>query len=126
MIRRCRNPNDAAFDRYGGRGIAVCARWDRFEEFLADMGEVPSVKHSIDRIDNDGNYEPANCRWTTDIVQANNSRKNVHATIDGITMTVAQWCRHMGLRNGAVRQRIHRGMSPESAITTPFRTSPSR
>lgn len=65
MHARCRNPKHESFPRYGGRGIRVCKRWAKFENFLSDMGERPSHKHSIDRINGDGNYEPSNCRWAT-------------------------------------------------------------
>lgn len=80
MIKaRCsRNPNNANFALYGGRGITVCGRWQVYENFLADMGRKPSPQHSIDRIDNDGNYEPDNCRWATPSEQSANQRRWQH------------------------------------------------
>ena len=75
MIRRCENPKNHAFHRYGGRGISICERWrNDFSAFLADVGPRPSPEHSIDRIDNDRGYEPDNCRWATALVQARNTR----------------------------------------------------
>lgn len=74
MLSRCNNANHQLFHYYGGRGIRVCERWSDFSNFLADMGRRPSRFHSIDRINNDGNYEPSNCRWATSVEQNNNQR----------------------------------------------------
>lgn len=72
MKQRCTNPNDAKYPRYGGRGIKICERWQNFESFVLDMEESPGPGYSLGRIDNDGDYEPANCRWETALQQANN------------------------------------------------------
>ncbi len=74
MRKRCENPRHAAYPNYGGRGVRVCQRWQSFENFYEDMGSRPSPLHSLDRVDNDGGYEPANCRWATKSEQASNRR----------------------------------------------------
>lgn len=123
MLDRCKNQNSTFYAIYGGRGIAVCERWTTFENFLADMGPRPSLRHSIDRIDNDGDYEPGNCRWASAMQQANNTSKNVNITICERTMTMAQWCRETGIDPDLASQRILRDKwSPEDAVTTPPRS----
>ena len=78
MRNRCNNPKFVQYDDYGGRGIVVCERWNDFQNFIDDMGRRPADKTSIDRINNDGNYEPGNCRWSDYPEQAMNTRRNIH------------------------------------------------
>lgn len=100
MVGRCLVTSNNAYDRYGGRGIKVCDRWlgDRgLENFCKDMGAKPSEDHSIDRIDNDGDYTPENCRWATRTEQCSNTRRNRFVVIDGKRMTVLGAIRHYNL-----------------------------
>lgn len=117
MKERCYNESNKRFPHYGGRGIAVCDRWrDSFENFLADMGFRPSPKHSIDRVDNDGDYEPSNCRWATVTEQNNNRTFNRHLTLAGRQVTVAQASRLTGVNQATILSRLNAGYSDEEAI----------
>ena len=116
---RCRRRTHHAYHRYGGRGIKVCERWDSFESFCEDMGERPSMDHSIDRIDNDGHYEPGNCRWATKREQNNNTAKNVVLTVCGVSRTAAQWSRILNIRDKLIYERIAYGWSDEDALFRP-------
>ena len=119
MTARCTNEKDPAYLRYGGRGIKVCDRWREFDNFLADMGERPEGK-SLDRWpDNNGNYEPSNCRWATRQEQQYNRRDNVLVTIDGETKCLTEWCRKYGISTRAVLDRREKGWSIERSITAP-------
>ena len=119
MRQRCNNPQDDHYLNYGGRGIVVCQRWQgSFENFLTDMGQRP-VGCSIDRVDNDGNYEKENCRWATPKQQGRNRRNNVLLTYMGVTCCIGEWAHRTGITGGAIHQRIRRGWSVEDTLTTP-------
>lgn len=106
---RCYNKNDKRYSRYGGRGIEVCDKWrNSFMAFYKDMGSKPTEKHQIDRIDNNGNYEPANCKWATPVEQANNRRSNNRFTYKGQTLTIKQWAEYSGIDYDKLRQRLMR------------------
>ncbi len=118
MKQRCGNPKSTEYHKYGARGIRVCERWLQFENFYADMGDPPKA-HSIDRRDNDGNYEPGNCRWATRITQQNNMRMNHWIEYNGKKMTSAQWSRELGIKGTTINNRVHRGFSiPEILSVT--------
>jgi hypothetical protein len=120
MISRCFNKDDRNYRRYGARGITVCDRWrNSFESFFADMGRRPTQDHSIDRINNDGNYEPTNCRWATRDEQAVNRRTNRIVEYDGDRLTVSQWSRKVGIKAGTLRHRLVNGWSAGDALMTP-------
>ncbi len=120
--RRCGNPNDLSFKNYGGRGITVCNRWIRFSKFLEDVGERPSKEHSLDRIDNDGNYEPGNVRWVTRDVQVRNNRRNRWIVFNGQRKVLTDWANDLGINVYTLWGRIYKeGWSVEKALTTPVR-----
>lgn len=114
---RCHNPNATSFPDYGGRGIVVCERWRQsFESFLSDMGARPSGRHSIERSNVNGNYEPGNCRWATAKEQGRNKRNNRLITIDGRTQTMSAWAEECGLNDSTILLRIKAGRSGAALI----------
>lgn len=124
MNKRCSNPKDGAWDRYGGRGIRVCERWaTSFENFRADMGERPAGT-SIDRIDNDGFYEPGNCRWATRREQQNNRRNTVRIEYRGETKSLTEWCRQFGTNLSTARKRIRLGWAKSDVFRLPPQSIP--
>jgi hypothetical protein len=116
MKNRCDNSNIKNYEFYGIRGITYCERWNSFDNFLADMGKKPSANHSLGRIDNNGNYEPTNCRWETREQQGNNRRDNVFLECDGQRMTISQWARKVGISRNTLYRRYRLGWSDEQIV----------
>ena len=121
MKQRCGNPNAVDFSYYGGRGIAVCDQWKKsfwdFRAWALVNGYADNL--TIDRIDNDGNYEPNNCRWISFAEQRTNTSQTRKVTINGETMCLKHWCEKYGINYAMVCQRIHRGMNEVDALLTP-------
>jgi hypothetical protein len=112
MIHRCHVEHHKQFPDYGGRGITVCQKWHSFDAWLADMGEPPSPKHSIDRIDNEAGYFPGNCRWATRTEQNRNTRKGSrYLTHNGETRHLRDWARVIGISAQALHWRLNNGWS---------------
>jgi hypothetical protein len=126
MVNRCLNPRDDHFPDYGGRGIKVCDRWLIYENFLADMGERP-VGKTIDRKDNNGNYEPGNCKWSTMKEQARNRRANVFLEFQGKRQPVSAWAEEIGIDIPTLWCRIFKlNWSVQKALTTSVRKQITR
>lgn len=120
MIQRCENPNHTWFKRYGGRGVAVCPKWrDDFEAFAADVGDRPSLKHTIDRVDGNGHYEPDNVRWATHIVQQRNRSDTLRVEWDGRTMSGKEAADIAGLELATFYYRVKAGWPMERIMSTP-------
>lgn len=119
MTDRCTNRNNGRWDDYGGRGITVCERWtgaNGYVNFLADMGRRPSHWHSLDRKENDGNYEPGNCRWATKVEQARNKRNSRMLEADGTTRCLAEWAALLRLDSRVIQALIRRGVTMASVV----------
>lgn len=124
MLRRCNKPSCSSYSNYGGRGIKVCQRWSSsFDAFLLDVGYRPQAESGyridLDRRNNEGDYEPDNCRWISHIDNCNNSRRVKTITFNGTSMSQSQWSRHLGFRNHTIYNRLKLGWTVEAALTTP-------
>ena len=120
MLGRCNYPSTNSYKTHGGRGITICDDWlDDFRNFLSDMGECPEGL-SLERNDNDGNYEPSNCRWATKKEQARNRRSNHNLTLKGETHCMVEWAKITGIKRATIAMRILKyGWSVEDALTIP-------
>lgn len=118
MHSRCNNKNQKSYEGYGGRGINICERWYDVNNFIEDMGQKPSKQHKLERIDNDADYCPENCRWATNIEQANNTRKNRFLEYKGQTKSITEWARIVGIDSRTISYRILHGWSVEDALET--------
>ena len=120
MVQRCTNQRNPSYARYGGRGIAVCDRWRSYAAFAQDVGLRPSMRHTLDRIDNDRGYEPGNVRWATHVEQGANRAATRLVTHDGRTQSIAGWARDYGLAAPTLWSRLRAGRPIGEALITPI------
>lgn len=120
MKRRCLNPKDISYKNYGGRGIAICEKWLSFEGFNEDMSSSFTPGMSLERIDNNGNYEKNNCKWIPLDEQAKNKRSVVLYEHGGKRMSVGEWEKVLGVKRGTIRARVRNGWPISEAIRTPI------
>lgn len=118
MLQRCRNPNNKAYKHYGGRGITVCKKWLKFENFFTDMGKRPEGTW-LERRNNDSDYKPSNCGWATPREQHRNTRANKIIKYKGQSKCLAQWCEELNLNYKTTLKRFRMGWLVEKAFTTP-------
>lgn len=124
MWTRCTNPNRSTWKHYGGKGVKVCKRWEKFENFLADMGKRPQGT-SLDRIDVRGDYTPSNCRWADTRTQNRNSVQVVWVTIGSRKKRLVEWCEFYGISINTVRHRVkYHNMTYVQALTAPVQSRP--
>jgi hypothetical protein len=117
MLDRCNNPSNAAYKNYGGRGIKVDHRWNDFNKFVEDMSPHPGSEYSLDRIDNNGNYEPGNCRWSTRKEQNRNTRTNRILEYNNKKQCVKSWADELGLKPSTILKRLERGWSLSDTLS---------
>lgn len=115
MKQRCTNPKSPKYKDYGGRGITVCDRWMSFNNFFEDMGQR-SAGMSLDRIDNNGIYEPGNCRWANYRQQARNTRRSRILSSGGVSMCITAWADHLGISRSTIDGRLDRGWPIDKAL----------
>jgi hypothetical protein len=118
--RRCTNPKDNMYPHYGGRGIKRCARWDSFKNFIFDMGSCPEG-FTLERMENDGDYEPTNCCWASEDDQAKNRSNNRRLTLNGRTMILADWARELGIKQVTISARLRRDLPIEKVLARSLR-----
>jgi hypothetical protein len=122
MINRCENPHNRNYKNYGKRGINVCDEWHSFESFFAYMGHPPTPQHTIERINNYGNYEPGNCKWATRKEQGNNTRRSLFINFNGQHKTLSEWAELLDIKFKTLYSRLKLyGWPLERALTTPVR-----
>lgn len=127
IIQRCTNPGATKYASYGGRGIRICNEWRHdFGAFLRHVGKRPGIGYTLERIDNNGHYEPGNVRWATAKEQARNTRNNHLVEFRGETKTIAEWCEITGVSYSAAMYRLSRGWDAERVFTQPVRRWPSQ
>lgn len=122
MRERCSKPRSSRYQYYGARGIKVCERWGKFENFLADMGHSDKTQ-TIERIDNNGDYSPENCVWVSQKEQANNKSNNHFIEYDGKRKTISQWSDIIGIHQDIIWKRLNRGWSIEKSLTLPLQVN---
>lgn len=119
MIARCLHPTSTRYKEYGAVGVSVCDKWKEFGGFVEDMGKRPGNRYSIDRIDNSLGYFKENCRWATHLEQTRNRSNSITLTHNGITQSVFDWSKQIGIRPNIVYSRLKRGWNAEMIFTTP-------
>lgn len=120
IVQRCMNPKNDAYRNYGGRGITICQEWrESFTCFLRDMGFRPGPMFTIERIDNNGNYEPGNCKWIPKAQQSSNRRTNHILIFRGESKPIWQWAAELAIKETTIRTRLHRGWTPEQIFSLP-------
>lgn len=120
--KRCYNPNNPKYKDYGGRGIKMCEAWlSSYEQFAKDMGPRPSLRHSIERKDNNGDYCPENCQWETSRKQGLNKRNNRRINFNGQTLTAREWSELTGIKTTTIEARLKSGWPIDDALTWPAR-----